>query len=946
MWPLLLLAASFLLSAAPAPNPPYQDDVDATVEALLEEMSPEDRVGQLFLVTFYGTDIGPESDIARLIQEYRIGGVVLLASHDNFPAADDTELPTQVQAQTASLQALAAEEANVEEEGSPYIPLFVGIEHEGDSWPHTEILSGLTPLPSEMALGATWDPTHAEAVGQVVGDELSALGFNLVLGPSADVLGTPQPFTTGDLGTRAFGGEPYWVSQMTTAYVRGIHVGSDGRIAVVPRHFPGYGGADRSATIEVPTVRRSLDQLTQVDLAPFYAVTGNAADPLDRAEGLMTGHIRYLGFQGDNPRLPTRPISLDTQALGVLMALEPIAAWRDEGGLIMSDSLGLRGIRRFYDPAGTTFRNRRIAQDAFSAGNDILYLNEFGQQPELDQTEAIIDTITFFLQAYNSDPAFQARVDDSVRRILRAKLELYSRFDLLSVVPRQSALEPVGEGREVAFSAAESAVTLLSPTEVEQVSPPQLGEQIVIFTDARTVQQCSTCPESPLIAPDALGTAILSLYGPQGSRAVNSFDIESYSFRQLATYLATGTSGIGAAETEVGGGQTPEGDGFVPTPEPDPLGLALNNAEWIVFVMLDVAPDVPYSDAVRQFLAERPDVAARARVVVMAMGAPYYLDSTEVSKLDAYYALYGATEPFVSVAARALFQGSPPRGASPVSIPAIDYDIIEATSPDPSQIISLVIGGETADEGGAAATPTPPALEQGDALEMRTGVIVDHNGNPVPDGTPVEFVLDYVSQGIRDTESVTTVEGVARLSLLLDAGELRISASSEPAMLSDTIQVVIPETGGATILRASLIPPTPTVTPAPETPTPSDTHTPTPTTTPTDGGDSPPRHVDFGDLFLTMVGLLALSSGAFWYENVWKDEDLNVGLLLALTPMVGGLLAYIYYAMALPGAKAWEGVFGNVWGAAVAAWIGGLIGLGTAALALYGKRLRQEQSRR
>lgn len=937
---------SLVLSTASVPGPPYQDDDDnAVVEALLEDMSPEDRVGQLFLVTYYGADVGPESDIARLIQEYRIGGVVLNASHDNFPLIDDSDPLTQAQTLIISLQALAAESTDYEDDTvAPYIPLFIGIEREWDSWPYTEVIPGLTPLPSQMALGATWDPTYAEAAGQILGTELSALGFNLVIGPSADVVGTPQPFTTGDLGTRSFGGEPFWVSQMTSAYVRGIHIGSDSQIIVIPGHFPGYGGADRSATFEVPTVRRSLDQLAQVDLAPFYAVTGYAIDPIDQADGLMTGHIRYLGFQGENPRLPTRPISLDAQALGVLMALDPIAEWREAGGLIMSDALGLRGIRRFYDPTGTTFRNRRIAQDAFLAGNDILYLGEFGQQPELDQTETIIDTIEFFVQTYNSDPAFQARVDEAVTRTLSAKLALYGRFDASTVMPDPDALEEVGNGRDATFATAENAVTLLSPIQIDQVTPPQLGEQIAIFTDTRAVQQCSTCPATPLIAQDELGAAIIRLYGLQGSRAVNSFDIESYSFQQLATYLVTGTSGIEEAEE----GESPQDTEGEVTPEIDPLEARLNTADWIVFVMLDVNPDLPYSDTVRQFLAERPDIAARARVVVMAMSAPYYLDSTDVSKLDAYYALYSREEPFVDVAARVLFQGTPPYGASPVSIPAIDYDIIEATSPDPSQVISLTIETGASEEGeDGATTPVPPSLEQGDALGIRTGIIVDHNGNPVPDGTPVEFVLDHVTQVTRDTEGVTTTDGIARIGLLLESGELHISANSEPAMLSETIQIVIPETGGATIsLGTPNPPPTPTVTTPPETPTPVHTHAPTPTVTQPGGETDTQRRVAFRDLFLTMVGLLALSSGAFWYENIWKRSGLNAGLLMALFPMVGGLLVYNYYAMALPGSRMWQGMFSEAWGAVTAAWGGGLVGLGIAALIVHRMHLWQNRSRR
>ena len=94
---------------------------------------------------------------------------------------------------------------------------------------------------------------------------------------------------------------------MTAAYVSGVHEGSSGRIAIAPRSFPGYGGADRLASVEIPTVRRSRDQLIQVDLQPFFSVTGNAADPSSVAEGFLVGHIRYQGFQGENPRLTTKP---------------------------------------------------------------------------------------------------------------------------------------------------------------------------------------------------------------------------------------------------------------------------------------------------------------------------------------------------------------------------------------------------------------------------------------------------------------------------------------------------------------------------------------------------------------------------------------------------------------------------------------------------------------
>ena len=60
------------------------------VQAVLASMSPEERVGQLFLVTFQGTNTDPESQIHDLISNHHVGGVVLLTENDNFVAAPDT----------------------------------------------------------------------------------------------------------------------------------------------------------------------------------------------------------------------------------------------------------------------------------------------------------------------------------------------------------------------------------------------------------------------------------------------------------------------------------------------------------------------------------------------------------------------------------------------------------------------------------------------------------------------------------------------------------------------------------------------------------------------------------------------------------------------------------------------------------------------------------------
>ncbi|HNN12508.1 MAG TPA: glycoside hydrolase family 3 N-terminal domain-containing protein [Anaerolineales bacterium] len=309
----------FLVSLFPASVQAQASTPPASVRLLLEAMTPEERIGQLFLVSFTGIDTGPDSQIYDLITRRHVGGVILLSANDNFTDQDplvQTRLLVNNLQQLewdASLGFTNDQSSAIQTERPEYAPLFIGIAQEGDGYPTDQILSGLTPLPSEMAIGATWNPEFAGNVGEVRGRELSALGFNLFIGPSLDVLDAPSS-SGSDLGTRVFGGDPFWVGTMGSAYVEGLHRGGAGKLLVIAKHFPGVGGADRLPEDEVSTVRKSLEQLKQIELAPFFSVTGNALTPEAAVDGLLVSHIRYQGFQG-NIRAATRPISFDPQAL-------------------------------------------------------------------------------------------------------------------------------------------------------------------------------------------------------------------------------------------------------------------------------------------------------------------------------------------------------------------------------------------------------------------------------------------------------------------------------------------------------------------------------------------------------------------------------------------------------------------------------------------------------
>ncbi|HZY42160.1 MAG TPA: hypothetical protein VFF59_09195, partial [Anaerolineae bacterium] len=134
---------------------------EAFIAGLIPRMSPEAKVGQLFVVSFDGTDVAADSDVADLILNYRVGGVVLSVEQGNIVNTANT--PTQVTALTAALQNLSRQTARAAADPSPFVPLFMALEQDGDGAPGSPISSGLTPAPSYMAIGATWQPARAEA---------------------------------------------------------------------------------------------------------------------------------------------------------------------------------------------------------------------------------------------------------------------------------------------------------------------------------------------------------------------------------------------------------------------------------------------------------------------------------------------------------------------------------------------------------------------------------------------------------------------------------------------------------------------------------------------------------------------------------------------------------------------------------------------------------------
>lgn len=940
------------------------------VQTLLAQMTVADKVGQLFLITFQGNDLSANSDVAALVRDYRVGGVVLLPSNGNFrsipiqagpaPSAGSqastgsqsaaVSTPQQIAGLADALQRLAMSPARpitstvgitptasvtatiVATEtisstatpassagGGVHIPLLIGLDWPGDDSLLWSGSGGFTPTASQMAIGATWSPELAEKAGQMMGQELRETGVNLLLGPTLDVLDVPRPGNRGDLGVRAFGGDPFWVGAMGQAFIRGVKAGSQNAVVTAAKHFPGQGGSDRRPEDEVATVQKAVEQLQQIELAPFAAVTagGDLSAP-GTTSALMTSHIRYRGFQG-NIRELTPPISLAPE-LQDLMGLGEFAPWRAAGGILISDALGVPALRRYYDPSLKKFPYRQVAQDAFLAGNDLLYLSRFALTDDwAQQLTAIKETILFFQGKYSSDPAFRARVDASVERILNLKLRLYG--DRWQATAAQTSgrdlQELVGKSAEVTQAVARSALTLIYPGREELAdrlpAAPLADEKILIFTDTRAVAECAACEPVPLISTTALQDIMLKLYGPGATGQLNPKNIASLSFGDLERLLSATA------------GQEPS------------LEKTIADAKWIIFALLDDSADYPQSAALHTFLAKRSDSLRDKRLVVLAFDAPYYLDTTEISKLTAYLGVYGKTTPFLETAVRGLFREFTPAGSPPVTITGINYELIRQLEPAPGQIISLAPMG--------TAEVISGSIQVGSQLGLETGIILDRRGHPVPDGTPVEFHLLYPAEALALAPQVeTTVGGKAHTMVALDrAGDLWITAQAGEARDSTRIELKVGgDTPGSIATVVPTASPEPTVT-ATLTPNPTEPPTITPQPSPLPLGTPTPNvpagrlRVPWAAFLYALMGTI-ISGGMAFVLRLKRAQTLRAlhapaqaslvrPIVAALWAGVVAWAAYLLYAVGwLPGATRLQ-AGGHVWMAGLVTLAAGMLPL-------------------
>ena len=277
----------------------------------IKHLTTEEKIGQLLMYGIDGTTVTDHT--IELIKKYKVGNIILFARN--------AESPKQLYELNQSLQRLAQEELK--------IPMFISIDQEGGMV--TRIFHGATFFPGAMTISATDRLEDSYIIGDMMGQELKALGINMNLAPVLDVNNNPK---NPVIGVRSYADDPYRVAAYSREFIKGLqkHVFATGK------HFPGHGDTHLDSHLALPQVSYDRDRLDEIELVPFKeAIRGGI-------KALMSSHIDFPALTENG--LPT---TLSHKCLTGLL--------REElgfEGLIVTDGMEMKAIQDNYGTVEAT----------------------------------------------------------------------------------------------------------------------------------------------------------------------------------------------------------------------------------------------------------------------------------------------------------------------------------------------------------------------------------------------------------------------------------------------------------------------------------------------------------------------------------------------------------------------------------------------------------------
>lgn len=408
-------------------------------EKYVKGMALEEKIGQMFLVDADRlvkgdkpvTAISPE--LLGTIEKYKLGGVIF--GRQNIENSD------QIRALVEEIRQKIRTSADMD------IPLYIGTEEEGggqNSIAATTDSITSTGYVSPAEMGENMTEVQLENTGQVIAEELTGLGFNLNLAPTADIMQQEQPvneravshsavsvvgqkpvpddmsgkklsekkrkrkwrayqkklkayheaydaflrtYTEENYKENCFSEDGDQAGEAAAALVKGMHTAGDHGICTVMKTFPGICAVARYHKLVNTEIQTGLSRFRRENLVSFSAGMDAGTDMI------MVGHVTVAKVDKQAPASLSRTIMTDM--IREEMGFE---------GILVTEQMDVPVITNEYSTEEAVLR-------AVQAGADIIY-----------NPQNLKEAVSSLKQAVVSGQIKEEVIDQAVLRILKNKL--------------------------------------------------------------------------------------------------------------------------------------------------------------------------------------------------------------------------------------------------------------------------------------------------------------------------------------------------------------------------------------------------------------------------------------------------------------------------------------------------------------------------------------------
>jgi beta-N-acetylhexosaminidase len=346
----------------------------------IEKGELEEKIGQMIIIGFRGTELNEDSIIVKIIEEVKIGGVVLFdydIPSESFPR--NIISPKQTKDLISGLQSHSS------------IPLFIAVDAEGGKVNRLKPEYGFFDFYSAEKLGKIGDYKFTKEESFKLSKQLQEVGFNINFAPVIDVNINSDNPVIGRLG-RSFSSDYQEVILHAQAFIEGH---AQNNIIAVVKHFPGHGSSFSDSHLGLVDV---TDTFKEEELFPYINLQEKGL-----LGAVMTAHI--INKEVDEEY----PATLSYNFLNKLL--------REEigfNGLIISDDMQMGAISDNYG-----FEEAIIK--TINSGCDILLFSN--NRPEEFNENLAREVKEIIYRAVKDGKISEGRISESFDRIMEIKKE-------------------------------------------------------------------------------------------------------------------------------------------------------------------------------------------------------------------------------------------------------------------------------------------------------------------------------------------------------------------------------------------------------------------------------------------------------------------------------------------------------------------------------------------